>query len=44
MGGTIKLGTNFVTRPAPGIGTNTGGAIEVVTPPGGVRLDFFYMA
>jgi hypothetical protein len=43
MGGTVKPGTSFVTRPAPGIGINSGGAIEVVTPPEAVRLDFFHM-
>ena len=36
---TLKPGTSFVTRPAPGIGANPGGGIEVVVPSGGVRLD-----
>lgn len=34
----VKPGTNFVTRPAPGVGTNQGGGIEVVVPSGGVRM------
>lgn len=41
--GKIKPGTNFVTRPAPSLGNNTGGAIEVVTPPNSVKFDFFHM-
>jgi hypothetical protein len=28
-------------RPAPGIGANRGGGIEVVVPPGGVDVDWF---
>ncbi|MBL7737442.1 MAG: hypothetical protein JNL51_18430, partial [Chitinophagaceae bacterium] len=39
--GRIKSGANFITRPAPGVGTNDGGAIEVVTNPGGVKLEAF---
>jgi RHS repeat-associated protein len=39
---TLKPGTSFITRPAPGIGTNLGGGIEVVVPAGGVRLDSFH--
>jgi hypothetical protein len=31
----------FITRPAPGIGDNVGGGIEVVTDPGGVDLNWF---
>ena len=32
--GTLNPGTNFITRSAPGIGANGGGAIEVVAPSG----------
>ena len=39
---TLKPGTSFITRPAPGIGANPGGGIEVVVPSGGVRLDSFH--
>ena len=39
--GTLKRGTDFVTRPAPGIGHNVGGGIEVVVPSGGVKLNSF---
>lgn len=35
---TLRPGASFVTRPAPGVGSNRGGGIEVVTNPGGVRL------
>jgi len=37
----LKPGTPFVTRPAPPIGPNPGGGIEVVVPPGGVELQSF---
>ena len=40
-GGKINPGTAFVTRPAPSVGTNPGGSIEVVVPSGGVRLQFY---
>ena len=39
--GRVPAGTNFITRPAPGIGDNVGGGIEVVVPAGGVDLDWF---
>jgi RHS repeat-associated protein len=38
---TLKPGTPFVTRPAPGFGPNPGGGIEVVVPSGGVQLKSF---
>jgi hypothetical protein len=38
---TLKPGTPFVTRPAPGIGSNPGGGIEVVVPSNGVTLKYF---
>lgn len=38
---TLKPGTTFVTRPAPGVGTNVGGGIEVVVPEGGVQMKWF---
>ncbi|MEM0942021.1 MAG: hypothetical protein AAGI25_19860, partial [Bacteroidota bacterium] len=41
--GQIKPGANFVTREAPGIGSNTGGAIEVVTDPNSVKIETFNM-
>lgn len=43
MGGTVEPGTPFVTRGAPGLGTNLGGAPEVVVNPGGVRNLWFHM-
>ena len=43
MGGTVESGTPFVTRGAPDIGTNLGGAPEVVVNPGGVRNLWFHM-
>ncbi len=39
--GTLKPGAQFITRPAPGVGTNGGGAIEVVVPSGAVKLTTF---
>jgi hypothetical protein len=41
--GYIRPGAPFVTRKAPGIGTNTGGAIEIVANPGDVILDWFHL-
>jgi hypothetical protein len=38
---TLRPGTPFVTRPAPGIGDNVGGGIEVVVPSGGVQMQWF---
>jgi len=38
---TIKPGTSFVTRPAPGIGDNPGGGIEVVVPSNSVNMKYF---
>ncbi len=32
-----------LTRPAPGIGTNLGGSMEVVVQPGGVQIEWFHM-
>lgn len=37
----LKPGTPFITRPAPGYGSNPGGAIEVVVPKSGVNLRSF---
>jgi RHS repeat-associated protein len=37
----VPPGTPFVTREAPGVGGNKGGGIEVVTPPGGAKLQSF---
>ncbi|NMW23197.1 hypothetical protein HFP05_01930, partial [Rhodanobacter denitrificans] len=38
---TIKPGSNFVTRPAPSVGSNVGGGIEVVVPENGVNMKWF---
>ncbi len=38
---TLKPGVKFITRPAPAVGTNPGGGIEVVVPPGGVSMKLF---
>jgi hypothetical protein len=38
---TLKPGTSFITREAPGVGDNGGGEIEVVVPEGGVVLGTF---
>jgi len=43
MGGTLKGGAQAVTRASPGLGANAGGAIEVVTTPGGVGSFWFHM-
>ena len=43
IGGYVKKETKFITRPAPGLGSNSGGAIEIVTPPNSVELQYFYM-
>jgi len=43
MGGTLRSGASAVTREAPGLGANEGGAQEVVTTPGGVKSDWFHM-
>lgn len=44
--GTLKPGTNFITRPAPPIpgksAQGSGGGIEVVVPANGVRLESFH--
>ena len=37
----LKPGTPFITRPAPGIGENIGGGIEVVVPENGVSMKYF---
>jgi len=37
----LPPGAPFVTRPAPGIGQNVGGGIEVVVPSGGVQMQWF---
>ena len=39
--GTVPNGGRFVTRIAPGVGSNTGGALEIVTSPYGVRHSYF---
>ncbi len=39
---TIKPRTPFGTRPAPSVGANPGGGIEVVVPSGGVNLNGFH--
>ena len=37
----IKPGTSFETRPAPAVGSNLGGGIEVVTESNGVNMSYF---
>jgi hypothetical protein len=34
----VRPGSPFVTRPAPAVGPNGGGGIDVVVPGGGVRV------
>ncbi|WP_273802636.1 hypothetical protein, partial [Proteus vulgaris] len=41
MTAELKPGSNFVTRPAPGIGENIGGGIEVVVPPDAIKMKTF---
>ena len=43
IGGQKVQGTSYVTRTAPGVNTNLGGGIEVVTYPNSVKLKFFHM-
>lgn len=40
--GTLKNNTMFITREAPGVGSNLGGAVEVVTASGNVTLGTFH--
>lgn len=41
MTGQLKSGSEFITRPAPPVGSNVGGGIEVVTQSDGVELVTF---
>ncbi|MFA1613411.1 RHS repeat-associated core domain-containing protein [Citrobacter amalonaticus] len=41
MTAKLKPGSDFITRPAPGIGDNLGGGIEVVAPPDAVDIITF---
>ena len=43
IGGNLKPGKPFITRHAPGVGSNAGGALETVTRANGVHLNYFYM-
>jgi RHS repeat-associated protein len=43
IGGCVNPVSPVITRPAPGIGANAGGAMEAVTPSGGVTLGWFHM-
>ena len=43
MGGQLNPGSPVITRPAPAIPPNAGGAIEAVTQPGGVSINWFHM-
>jgi len=43
IGGKQIPGTPYITRPAPALGNNVGGGIEIVNNPNSVKLDFFYM-
>jgi hypothetical protein len=42
ISGNVKY-SSFVTRPAPGLGNNSGGSIEVVVPTDSVMLKWFHM-
>ena len=37
----VPQGVPFITREAPGVGSNLGGGIEVVVPAGGADLNWF---
>lgn len=41
--GALNQNSNFITRYSPGVGSNLGGGIEVVTEPEGVRLNYWNM-
>lgn len=41
MTARLKPGAEFITRPAPGVGGNLGGGIEVVVPPDSVNIQNF---
>ena len=43
MGGQVSRRSAVVTRPAPRIGSNVGGNMEAVVPPGGVQILWFHM-
>lgn len=43
IGGKQVPGTPYITRPAPGLGNNVGGGLEIVNNPNTVKLDFFHM-
>jgi hypothetical protein len=39
--GSLSTGARFVTRPAPAVSSNVGGALEIVTAPSAVNLRYF---
>ena len=41
--GEVPAGCNFITRPAVPVGSNVGGAIEVVVPANAFKINPFYM-
>jgi hypothetical protein len=43
MGGTLAPGASVLTSEAAALGANAGGAIQVVTSPGGVTGLWFHM-
>jgi RHS repeat-associated protein len=43
LSGVIKPGAKYITRRAPGIGSNAGGGVEVVVRSGGVNSRSFFM-
>ena len=43
IGGKQVPGSPYITRPAPSLGKNAGGGIEIVNNPNSVMLDFFHM-
>lgn len=40
---TLRPGSPFIVRAAPGVGPHGGGALEIVVPPGSARLTGFAM-
>lgn len=41
MTGQLKPGSKFITEPAPSVGSNAGGGIEVVTQSNGIKIGTF---
>lgn len=43
LAGTVRAVRRFITRTAPRVGTNSGGALEAVIRARGITLDYFHM-